>query len=89
MNRGAGYHGGYYMHALTLPSGELVAARINGDKVQRTGETIYDGDSIMPVGKIVYEDLTQDTYFIGQIEHSEKLTRTDFYIDMVGERWST
>ena len=36
-------------------------------------------------GKIVYEDLTQDTYFINQIEYSEELTRKDFYIDMLGE----
>lgn len=35
-------------------------------------------------GKIVYEDLTQDTYFINQIEFKEELTRKDFYIDMVG-----
>lgn len=84
-NRGAGYHGQYYMQALTLPSGERVAAIINNDSVQKTGETIYDGDSILPVGRIVYEDLTKDEYFINQIEHSEKLSRTDFYVDMLGE----
>ncbi len=83
-NRGAGYHGGYYMYALTLPSGERVAALINGDSVKSTGESIFSGDSILPVGRIVYEDLTKDTYFIGQIEFSEKLSRTDFYIDMLG-----
>lgn len=84
-NRGAGYHGSYYMYALTLPSGERVAAIINSDSVQRTGETIYDGDTILPVGHIVYEDLTKDTSFITQIEHSEKLSRTDFYVDMLGK----
>jgi len=47
--------------------------------------TIYDGDSILPVGKIVYEDLSKDEYFINQIEYKEKLSRTDFYIDMLGE----
>lgn len=85
MNRGAGYHNNRYMHAVTLPSGEIVAAIINGDSVKRTGETIYDGNSILPVGRIVYEDLTQDEYFMNQIEHKEKLSRTDFYIDMLGE----
>ena len=84
-NRGSGYHGKYYMQALTLPSGEKIAAIINNDSVQKTGETIYDGDSILPVGKIVYEDLSKDEYFINQIEYKEKLSRTDFYIDMLGE----
>ena len=31
------------------------------------------------------EDLTQDEGFLKQIEMGEKLTRTDFYVDMVGE----
>ncbi len=83
-NKGAGYHNGYYMQALTLPSGEKVAARINGENVQRTGDSIYTGDSILPVGKIVKEDLSTDEYFLGQIEYKEKLDRKDFYIDMVG-----
>ena len=84
-NKGAGYYSNFYMYAVTLPSGERVAARVNGDKVQTTGESIYSGDSILPVGKVVYEDLTQDTYFLNQIEYKEELTRKDFYIDMVGE----
>lgn len=84
MNEGAGYHNNYYMYALTLPSGERVAALINMESVQKTGETIYDGDSLMPVGKIVYDDLSKDTYFLEQIEHSKKLSRYDFYIDMLG-----
>ncbi|MCI8777685.1 MAG: hypothetical protein HFI87_00820 [Bacilli bacterium] len=84
MNEGAGYHNNYYMYALTLPSGERIAALINMEAVQKTGESIYDGDSIMPVGKIVYDDLNQDTYFLEQIEHSKKLSRYDFYIDMLG-----
>lgn len=83
-NRGAGYYGSHYMYAVTLPSGEKIAACINGDSVQRTGETIYDGDSILPVGQIVYEDLTSSENFLSQIEHSEPLSRTDFYIDMLG-----
>ena len=84
MNRGGGYHGNYYFHAVTLPSGEKIAAIINQDSVTKTGETIYDGDSILPVGKIVYEDLTKDETFLNQIEFKELLTRTDFYIDMLG-----
>ncbi len=86
MNKGAGYHGGTYMYAVTLPSGEKIAAKINGDNVQRTGDSIYNSktDTILPVGKIVYEDLSQDTSFINQIEYKEPLTRTDIYIDMLG-----
>lgn len=84
-NRGAGYHAGYYMYALTLPSGERVAAIINNDSIQHMGETIYDGDTILPVGHIIYDDLTEDEYFLNQIEHSAQLSRTDFYVDMLGE----
>ena len=83
-NRGGGYHNGLYMHAVTLPSGEIVAARINTDAVQTSGDSIYSGDSTLPVGKIVKEDLTQDSSFLGQIEYKEELTRKDFYIDMLG-----
>lgn len=85
MNRGAGYHNGHYMYALTLPSGERVAAVINSDSVQHTGESIYDGDTILPVGIVIYEDLTEDESFLNQIEYSEQLSRTDFYVDMLGE----
>lgn len=34
MNRGAGYFNNWYMYALTLPSGERVAAVINFDSLQ-------------------------------------------------------
>ncbi|MDE6063814.1 MAG: hypothetical protein K2G20_04425 [Lachnospiraceae bacterium] len=87
MNRGAGYFGSYYLYALTLPSGERVAARYNMDSVQKeNGEDsdIYSGDKILPVGQVVYEDLTESKYFLEQIEHSEPLSRTDFYVDMCG-----
>ncbi len=84
MNKGAGYYGKYYMHALTLPSGEKVAAIYNTDSVQKMGDSIYSGDSILPVGKVVFEDLTQNESFINQIEYKEKLSRTDFYVDMMG-----
>ncbi len=87
MNRGAGYFGSYYFYALILPSGERVAARYNMDSVQKVnGEDsdFYSGDKILPVGQVVYEDLTKNEYFLEQIEHAEPLSRTDFYIDMCG-----
>lgn len=84
-NRGAGYYQGMYLHALTLPSGELVAARINSDSVTFDGDSIYSSNTTLPVGRIIQADLKADTYFINQIEYKEKLSRTDFYIDMVGE----
>lgn len=84
-NEGAGFYGGRYMYSLKLPSGERVAASINDDSVQSMGESIFDGINIMPVGRVVFEDLTQDEGFLNQIEMGEKLTRTDFYVDMVGE----
>lgn len=83
-NKGAGYHDGVYLYALTLPSGEKVAARINNESVVSDSDSIFSGNSTLPVGRVVKEDLSKDTYFIGQIEHSEPLTRKDFYIDMVG-----
>lgn len=83
-NRGGGYYGGSYMQALTLPSGEIVAARIHEESVIHEGDSIYSGNAILPVGKIVYEDLTSSETFLSQIQYSEKLSRTDFYIDMIG-----
>lgn len=84
-NRGAGYYGGRYFQALTLPSGELVAAWINGESVQSMGEDIFSGDSILPLGRVVWEDLTGSPTFLEQIEFKEPLSRTDFYVDMVGD----
>lgn len=85
-NRGAGYYDGKYFQALTLPSGELVAAWINGESVQEVGGSdYYTSDKILPLGRVVYEDLTSNETFLGQIEFSEPLSRTDFYIDMVGD----
>lgn len=83
-NRGGGYLGGKYLQALTLPSGELVAAHINADAIQELGDDFMTSDKILPVGRLVWQDLTKDTSFIGQIEHAEPLSRTDFYIDMAG-----
>ena len=85
-NRGAGFYRNSAMYAVMLPSGELVAARINMESVRNTDEVYGDGgDSTLPVGRVVYEDLTADEYFIKQIEYAEPLSRRDFYIDMVGE----
>lgn len=84
-NEGAGYFDGKYLYSVLLPSGERVAAYINGESVQFTGEDIYTGDSILPVGCIKYADLEAEKNFIEQIEHKETLSRKDFYIDMVGE----
>lgn len=84
-NRGAGYYGGKYFQALTLPSGELVAAWINGESVQSTGEDIFSGDNILPLGQVVMEDLTSSQTFLDQIEYNEPLSRTDLYVDMVGD----
>lgn len=85
MNEGAGYHDGCYMYSLRLPSGERVAAWINTDSVRHSGDSIFSGESILPVGRIVWENMSQDENFLSQIEHGEKLTRKDFYVDMVGD----
>lgn len=87
MNRGAGYYGSWYLYALTLPSGERVAARYNSDSIQKEGgdnSDIYSGNNILPVGQVVYADLTESEYFLEQVEHSAPLSRTDFYVDMRG-----
>ena len=84
-NRGAGFYGSFYLQALTLPSGEIVAARINEESVVHENESIYDGDSTLPVGHIIKEELSEHKSFLEQITYKRPLSRTDFYIDMVGE----
>lgn len=84
MNRGAGYYNNWYMYALTLPSGERVAAVINFDSLVRSGDDIYSGETTLPVGCVVYADLTENENFLSQIEHGAPLSRHDFYIDMIG-----
>lgn len=84
MNKGSGFYKNFYMYALTLPSGEKVAARINTESVIHEGDSLYSGDAILPVGKVIKEDLSKEKYFIEQIEFKEPLDRKDFYIDMVG-----
>ena len=82
-NRGGGYYGNHYMNAVTLPSGELVAAVINLDSVQSEGD-YFSGVNTLPVGRVVFEDLESSASFLHQIEYSEPLSRHDFYIDMLG-----
>lgn len=82
-NRGGGYYGNHYMNAVTLPSGELVAAVINSDSVQSEGD-YFSGVNTLPVGRVVFEDLESSESFLRQIEYSEPLSRHDFYIDMLG-----
>lgn len=84
-NEGAGFHDGMYLYSVKLPSGERVAARINNDSVVTDGETIFDGNSTLPVGRVVKDDLRADEAFLGQIEYADPLDRKDFYVDMVGE----
>ena len=83
-NRGAGYYNGMYLYQLTLPSGEMVAARINADSVVNDGE-YFSGNSTLPVGRIVKADLAEEKTFLEQIEFKTPLDRKDFYIDMVGK----
>ena len=77
-----GYFGDHYLRNLELPSGERIAACINNDAMQRNFE---DDFYIMPVGKVVKADLSADTEFLSQIEASQELSRTDFYLDMSGK----
>lgn len=84
MNEGTGFHGNFYFYNVELPNGERVAAIVNNESVQSTSDSIYSGDSILPLGQIVWEDLSQDETFLSQIESAKPLTRKDFYVDMVG-----
>ena len=80
-----GYHDGMSLNRLTLSSGESVAYRANTENVVHTGGDSFSSDTIvLPVGKVVYEDLSKDTAFLSQIEYREPLSRTDFYVDMAG-----
>ena len=83
-NEGAGFHDGFSFYSVELPNGERIAARINGESVQSTGDSIYSGDSILPIGCVVWDDLTQDEMFLNQIEYRDPLTRRAFFVDMVG-----
>lgn len=80
-NDGRGFYGSYFLYNVELPSGERVAAAVNTKNVQTEGDT-YSGDSILPVGTLVYEELSENEDFMKQIETAYPLTRTDFYVDM-------
>lgn len=84
-NEGGGYHNGHYLYSVALPSGERIAAWINTESVRQTGDTMYTGDSILPLGQVVWEDLSEDEGFLDQIEYHDSLSRTDFYVDMSGD----
>lgn len=86
-NRGAGYYNGMYLYALTLPSGEIVAARINTENVAKVNpdDGYYTGDTILPIGRLVKADLEDHETFLHQIEFKEPLDRHDIYVDMVGD----
>lgn len=84
-NEGAGYHNGHYLYSVKLPSGERIAAWINTESVRQTGDSGYAGDSILPLGRVVWEDLSADEGFLEQIEYHDPLSRTDFYVDMSGD----
>lgn len=82
-NKGAGYYDGVYTYAVTLPSGEVVAAQINMENVRKEGD-YYASDHTLPVGKVVFADLTESKMFMDQISYGIPLSRTDFYVDMLG-----
>ena len=74
------------MWAVTLPSGEVIAVMVNPDSVQWVEDSsIYSGrGAILPVGRVVYADMTKDETFLQQIEFIQPLSRRDFYVDMRG-----
>ena len=82
-NRGAEYYDSVYTYGVTLPSGEVVAAQINMESVQYEGD-YYTSDHTLPVGRVVWADLTKSKMFMDQISYGPALSRTDFYVDMLG-----
>ena len=83
-NDGVGFYNGMTLINLELPSGERVAALINSDNIQQEAGSALD-EIILPVGCVVYEDLTQSEDILAQIEYGYSLSRRDFYVDMKGE----
>ena len=82
-NNGSAMFGEKVAEELMLPSGEFVAAVINRQSIQ-TGEDYYSSDHILPVGRVVFEDLTAYPDLLEQIQRRAPLSRTDFYVDMSG-----
>ena len=84
-NNGSAMFGEKVAEELMLPSGEFVMAIINGQNIQWTeGEDYFTSDHILPVGRVVFEDLTAKPDFLEQIQGRAPLSRTDFYVDMAG-----
>lgn len=84
---GTGFYEGTSLYSLKLPSGEYVAASVCLDSIITLEELpVLGGSCLLPVGTAVYADLAQDESCLGQIESRQPLTRTDFYIDMSGNR---
>lgn len=73
--------GKVYLDNIELPSGERVAFNINRKALDRDSERYT---VTLPVGKVVYADLSKDEKFMERIEKKGKLPRTDFYVDMLG-----
>lgn len=83
-NHGSSMYQGMPVIALELPSGEFVAAAVNRQNI-RTGEDYYSSDHILPVGRVVFEDLTASETLMEQLQYRDTiLSRTDFYVDMRG-----
>lgn len=80
-NEGGAFGVDGYWNIIPMPSGERIAARLNNDAIQHTGESIYQGDSILPLGRLVEEPL-DDT--LAETLKMFDITRTDLYIDMKG-----
>lgn len=85
-NNGSAMYNGKAAEALMLPSGEFVMAVINKQSIRYTGEDAFSGDNILPVGRVVFEELEDpdNPDFMEQIQRRGPLARTDFYVDMNG-----
>lgn len=85
-NNGSAMYNGKTAEELMLPSGEFVMAVINRQSIQYTGEDAFSGDNILPVGRVVFEELedSDNPDFLEQIQRRGPLARTDFYVDMSG-----
>lgn len=77
----AGCFGETLLNNLALPSGERVAVSVNYDTARITDDEDY---YIMPVGRVVEADLSEDPRCLTFMEKYNALSRTDFYVDMQG-----
>lgn len=81
-NDGGAFSGDGYWNIVPMPSGERIAARLNNESIQHMGESIYQGETILPVGQLVEEPLDET---LAETLQRFQITRTDLYIDMRGE----